>query len=123
MQYKTLLEYETVGKLREELCDLSPGIWLVDLDLRSDKVLVGPFDTIAEAHDNRDFIWHYGDRFGRYLWVVTPKVLDNLRGRQGLVQHIEIGIDTLPLEVVSMKVKLEGVKDWLHLPRSRKAVK
>jgi hypothetical protein len=123
MQYRTLLDYGMVEKMQEEMSSLSPGVWLVDLDPDCDKVLLGPFDTVAEAHDNRDYIWHYGDRYGRYLWVVTPTVLDKLRGRTHLLQHIEVGIDTLPLEVTSMKIKLEGIDGWMHLPRKKRSVK
>lgn len=121
MQYKTLLEYETVDRLRDELARLQPGVWLMDLDPKCDKILLGPFDTVAEAHDNRDFIWHYGDRFGRYLWLVLPSTMDKLRGRLHSIQHIELGVDTLPLEVVGMRIKIEGVKEWVTIPRKRMA--
>lgn len=122
MQYKTLLDYGTVDRIKSEMPQLEPGIWLVDLDPNCDKVLIGPFDSIAQAHDNRDFIWHYGDRFGRYLWVVMPQSLDKIRGRIDFIQHIELGIDTLPLEVTGMKLKIQGVKDWVSIPR-RRAIK
>jgi len=116
MQYKTLLEYETVEKLKTELQRLTPGLWLLDLDRECEQVLLGPYDTIAEAHDHRDYIWHYGDRFGRYLWLVSQTTAQLVRGNAKDLQHIELGIDTLPLEVIKFKMKLEGNPQWIQTP-------
>jgi len=114
MQYKTLLEYETVEKLRTELQKLTPGLWMLDLDRECTQVLLGPYDTIAEAHDNRDYIWHYGDRFGRYLWLVSQPAAQIIRSNANKLQHIELGIDTLPLEVTQFRMKIEGTPEFIH---------
>jgi len=116
MQYKTLLEYEIVEKLKTELTRLTPGLWMLDLDRECTQVLLGPYDTIAEAHDNRDYIWHYGDRFGRYLWLVSHTTAQIVRGSADKLQHIELGIDTLPFEVTQFKMKLKGISEWTKTP-------
>lgn len=122
MQYRTMLEYETIDKLKPDLKSLHPGLWMLDLDPKCEKVLLGPFNTVAEAHDNRDYIWHYGDRFGRYLWLVGSAAADTLATRCDSIQHIEVAIDTLPLEVIGMRIKVENVDEWIRAPK-RKTIK
>jgi hypothetical protein len=119
MRYKTLLEYEAVSKLKTELKKLTPGLWMLDLDRECQQVLLGPYDTIAEAHNNRDYIWHYGARFGRYLWLVNQSTSQIVRQGADNLEYIEIGIDTLPLEVINFKIKLEGVSEWVRTPTKR----
>lgn len=123
MQYKTLVDYETVSRLKSEISVLTPGLWMLDLDPTAQGVLLGPFDTVAEAHDSRDNLGHFGDRYGRYLWLVSKHSCETFKSLSDKIQHIEISIDTIPLEVVSMKIKHEGINEWFRLPRGRKAVK
>lgn len=119
MQYRTLLEYETVDKLKSEVKVLHPGLWMLDLNPECDQVLLGPFSTISEAHDQRDYIWHYGDRFGRYLWLVSPSASELMKINADKLQHIELSIDTIPLEVIGVKMKVEGNNDWIRAPRRK----
>jgi len=123
MKYKTLLEYEIVNKLKEELPKIYQGMWLLDLDKRAEKHLLGPFDTVAEAHDNRDYIWSYGDRYGRYLWLINKAAADVLKHNADKVQHIEAAIDTLPLEVIGFKLKVKGLDEWVRAPCKRRVKK
>lgn len=120
MKYKTLLEYEVVSKLRDELKHIHQGMWLLDLDKRAETHLLGPFETVAEAHDNRDYIWSYGDRYGRYLWLVSPNAANLLNSNADKIQHIEVAIDTLPLEVVGFKLKVENESQWIRTPSKRR---
>jgi hypothetical protein len=112
MKYKTVLDYARRDKLLAEMKDgLSNGIWLLDLDPRAEVMIVGPFDSISEAHDNRDFIWNYGDQFGRYLWYVSPKSCESIykliknidMTEEAAKPNLELEIDTLPLEVIAIR--------------------
>jgi hypothetical protein len=123
MQYKTLIDYETVAQFKKSIVDLQPGLWLIDLDPRADKLILGPYDSISEAHEQRDFLWHYGDRFGRYMWLLSRNSCELLKAYGERIQHIELGIDTLPMEIVGMKIKVEEINEWLRIPRQRVAAK
>lgn len=123
MQYKTLVDYGILDKLRSEINDLEPGLWLLDLDPRADTLLLGPFDSISEAHDKRDYIWNYGDRYGRYLWLVSQAACATIKRYQHDIQHVELAIDTLPLEVTGMKLKVANINGWISIPRKRMATK
>lgn len=123
MQYKTLLDYATVEEFKNLIPSLQPGLWLIDLDPKASKLIVGPYDSIAEAHDSRDFIWHYGDRFGRYMWLLSRHSYEALKAHSANIQHIEAAIDTLPLEIVGMKIKVEGINEWIRVPRRRIKIK
>jgi hypothetical protein len=112
MKYKTLLDYKRRDKLIEEMQkDFSNGLWLLDLDPRTEFMTTGPFESISEAHENRDYIWHYGEQFGRYLWYVSPKTYDSIYrllkntnlNEEAAKPNIELEIDTLPLEVVAIR--------------------
>jgi hypothetical protein len=129
MKYKTLLDYSRRDKLLGEINErLEDGIWLLDLDPRAQIMLVGPFESISEAHDNRDYIWHYGDQFGRYLWYVSRKTNESIHkliknvdmGEESTKPNIELEIDTLPLEVVA--IKLIGTAS-IRLPSKRQGAK
>lgn len=113
MRYKTILDYGRRDRLLDEILqDLHDGLWMLDLDPKAESVLVGPFKTIAEAHDSRDYIWHYGDQFGRYLWYVSPGNCRLLMKELTIIKNmddeerpnIELEIDTLPLEIVSFRI-------------------
>lgn len=116
MRYKTTLDYTHRDKLLQDMREyLTEGIWLVDLDPRAESVLQGPFDSVADAHDNRDFIWHYGDKFGRYIWYVNTvnaasllKLLMKNANNSDFSPMVELDIDTLPLEIVGLKIMSEG---------------
>lgn len=123
MQYKTLLDYATVEDFKKLIPKLEPGLWLIDLDPNANDLILGPYDSIAEAHDSRDFIWHYGDRFGRYMWLLNRHSYEILKAHGAGIQHIEVAIDTLPLEIVGMKIKVEGINEWIRVPRRRIAIK
>ena len=90
---------------------LEDGLWLIDLDPRAEEVLIGPFDSVAAAHDARDYIWHYGEQYGRYIWCINSKNCDQLQkmlfgldlSNEETLPNIEIEIDTLPLEIVGMR--------------------
>jgi len=112
MKYKTLLDYKRRDKLIEEMKkDFTNGIWLLDLDPKAEFMAVGPFESISEAHDNRDYIWHYGEQYGRYLLYVSPKTHDSIYrllrninlNEEATKPNIELEIDTLPLEVVAIR--------------------
>ena len=119
MQYKTLLTDTDAIRLSHEFKTVTPGLWMVDLDPRCDDILIGPFDTIAEAHDKREYLWNYGDRFGRYLWLVNKAACNILNTYADKVQYIELGIDTTPLEVISVKLKTIGINEWIRAPRKK----
>jgi hypothetical protein len=120
MKYRTLLEYEVVSKLKDELKYIYPSMWLLDLDKRAKVHLLGPFNTVAEAHNNRDYIWNYGDRYGRYMWLVNRSAANLLSSNADKIQHIEVAIDTLPLEVIGFKLKVENESQWIKTPSKRK---
>jgi hypothetical protein len=112
MKYKTLLDYARRDRLLQQIkAELTDGIWLLDLDPRAKCILVGPFESISEAHDNRDYIWNYGEQFGRYLWYVSSKtneaiykLLKNVdMSEEATKPNIELEIDTLPLEVIAIR--------------------
>lgn len=72
MRYKTLLSYAQRDKLLKEMKQyLDEGIWAIDMDPRAEQLLLGPYPTIAKAHESRDYLWNYGEQYGRYLWVLT----------------------------------------------------
>ena len=119
MQYKTLLTDTAAIRLSNEFKLVTPGLWMVDLDPRCDNILLGPFDTIAEAHDKREYLWNYGDRYGRYLWLVNKAACNILNTYADKVQYIELGIDTTPLEVISVKLKTTGINEWIRAPRKK----
>lgn len=112
MKYKTLLDYGRRDKLLNEIKEnLSDGLWLLDLDPRTELMLLGPFDSVSEAHDNRDYIWNYGDQFGRYLWYVSPKTCESIHkllrnvdmAEDASKPNIELEIDTIPLDVIAIR--------------------
>ena len=121
MKYTTMLSYEARDKLVSEIPRIQPGlgIYLLDMDPLAEKMILGPFDSVAEAHDNRDYIWHYGETYGRYLWLLNERSVATLKMAPDRIQYMEIHIDTLPLEVTAVKIKLEGQKTWLPVPRMR----
>lgn len=122
MQYTTLLEDRTVERLKQELPRIYPGLWMLDLDPKCEKMLLGPYDTVAEAHDKRDYIWHYGDRYGRYLWLLNTKSAEQIKSKIHIVNFVELTIDTMPLEVVGFRMKLNGFSEWVR-PTIRRAKK
>ena len=126
MKYKTLLDYKRRDKLLEEIkTTFMPAMWLMDLDPRADNMIVGPFESISEAHDSRDYIWHYGEQYGRYLWYVSPKTYDSIvkllsnvdMSEERSKPNIELEIDTGPLEIVA--IRLIGTAS-IRLPSNRK---
>lgn len=126
MKYKTLLDYKRRDKLIEEMKkSLTNGIWLLDLDPRAEIMVLGPFESISEAHDNRDYIWNYGDQFGRYLWYVSPKTCESIykllknvdMSEEATKPNIELEIDTLPLEVIA--IRFVGTAS-IRLPANRR---
>jgi hypothetical protein len=123
MQYKTLLAYETIAEFKKGIADLQPGLWLIDLDPRADALILGPYDSISEAHEQRDFLWHYGDKFGRYMWLLSRHSCEVLKAHSNKIQHIEVGIDTLPMEIVGMRIKVEDIHEWIKVPRRRVVAK
>jgi hypothetical protein len=116
MQYTTLLEDKTVERLKQELPRVYPGLWMLDLDPNCDRMILGPYDTVAAAHESRDYIWHYGDRYGRYLWLLSTKSAEMIKGNIRDADFLELSIDTMPLEVVGFRMKLNGVSDWIRPP-------
>ena len=119
MQYKTLLDYSIIDTLREEFEVLHTGLWMLDLNPKASRALLGPYDSIASAHDNRDYLWNYGDRYGRYLWLVSPRTSHLILTHRLDIQHIEASLDTLPMEVVSMKIKITNRIEWLKITQKR----
>lgn len=126
MKYKTLLDYKRRDRLLEDIkISFYPAIWLIDLDPKADSIIVGPFESFSEAHDCRDYIWHYGDQFGRYVWYVSPKTYDSIvkllkntkMDEEGSKPNIELEIDTGPLEVVA--IRFVGTAS-IRLPSGRK---
>ena len=109
MRYKTLLSYAQRDKLLKEMeTHLDEGIWSIDLDPKAEQIFLGPYATISEAHEARDYLWNYGDQYGRYLWVLTSKGVKALAASiitAGLpAPIIELEIDTTPLEVVGFRL-------------------
>ena len=119
MQYKTLLDYSIIETLKDEFERIHTGLWILDFDPKAPHALLGPFDSIASAHDNRDYLWNYGDRYGRYLWLVSPRTANLILAHRLEIQHIEASLDTLPMEVVSMKIKIVNRNEWLRIPQKR----
>jgi len=129
MRYKTLLDYDQSDKLLDEIKDhLIEGLWLIDLDPRADQVLIGPYDSVAEAHDARDYIWHYGDKYGRYLWHMTHKNCQRINNLLGTIDdpatlsrpYIELEIDTIPLEIIGVRFIYGSHSIKFPKPTSRK---
>lgn len=123
MQYKTLIDYKTVSRLNSNLNLLTPGLWMLDLDPDAEAALLGPYESISEAHSQRDNLWHHGDRFGRYMWLLGKTSCELLKAAAGKIQHVEVLIDTTPMEIVSVRIKVEGIDEWLRAPRGRLAIK
>ena len=128
MRYKTLLDPTQIDTLIKELKEVAEdGIWLLDMDPRADKMLIGGYDTIADAHEDRDYIWHYGAKFGRYLWVMTQKGRAEMQKMIKTLEvknkspFIELEIDTLPMEVISVRM-ICGTIDVRYPSRRRKKV-
>lgn len=119
MKYTTTLTYEARDKLKKNIPGLIPGLYLLDMDPRADKILLGPFDSVSEAHANRDYIWNYGDMYGRYLWLLNERGAAVLKMKADNIEYLEIRVDTLPLEITSMKVKFEGQHGWIALPKTK----
>jgi hypothetical protein len=119
MQYKTLLDYSIIDTLKDEFEVLHTGLWMLDLNPKASRALLGPYDSIASAHDNRDYLWNYGDRYGRYLWLVSPRTSHLILTHRLDIQHIEASLDTLPMEVVSMKIKITNRNEWIKIPQKR----
>lgn len=112
MRYKTTLDFKRRNKLLKDIKELLyDGIWLIDLDRRAPNILLGSYDSIAEAHDKRDYIWHYGDMFGRYLWCVNSRNCAEIKkllhavdfSDEATIPNIELEIDTLPMEVIGVR--------------------
>jgi hypothetical protein len=126
MRYKSTLNYDQRDKFLQEIQDsLTEGIWLVDLDPRADVMLLGPYESIADAHDDRDFIWHYGDKFGRYLWYVNvvnaatiKKLIAKYTNDSDNKPMVELNIDTLPFEITG--IRLIGDGKSYRIPKVRK---
>lgn len=119
MKYRSLLNYTVVEKLKSEVRNVRSGLYLLDLDPRCDKVILGPYESIAEAHEGRDNLWSYGEMFGRYLWLVSKYSSEILQSHAESINYVELAIDTLPMEITGMKIKVEGVNEWLRVPRKR----
>lgn len=119
MKYTTMLSYEARDKLVSEIPRLQPRLYLLDMDPLAEKMILGPFDNVAEAHDNRDYIWAFGETYGRYLWLLNEKILSTLKMAPDKIQYVQLHIDTVPLEVTGVKIKLEGQKTWLPVPKRR----
>lgn len=132
MRYKTLLDYDRRDKLLDEVKEyLVEGLWLIDLDPRAEQILLGPYDSVAEAHDARDYIWHYGDKYGRYLWHITHKNCQQIRNTLATIDgpmarsrpHVELEIDTLPLEVIGARFVSGSNSIRFPKPKTRKKTK
>lgn len=110
MRYKTLLTYAQRDKLLKEMKQcLDEGIWAIDMDPRAEQLLLGPYPTIAKAHESRDYLWNYGEQYGRYLWVLTSTGAKALLATLANPDFnpppiIELEIDTIPLEVVGFRL-------------------
>jgi hypothetical protein len=108
MRYKNLLDEDKKRKLIDEITEkLEEGLWLIDLDPEADVTLIGPFETIADAHDSRDHLWAYGVKYGRYLWLVRKRKAEEIKAevRTSNVDYIMLELDTLPMEVVAIQFK------------------
>lgn len=119
MKYRSLLNYPVVEKLKSEVKNVRSGLYLLDLDPLCDKVILGPYESIAEAHEGRDNLWSYGETFGRYLWLVSKYSSEILQSHAESINYVELAVDTLPMEITGMKIKVEGVNEWLRVPRKR----
>jgi hypothetical protein len=104
------LDQARTRKLANALLEhVEVGIWLVDVDPRAKYMLVGPFDSISEAHGQRDYVWDYGGDFGRYLFYVSPKRHEAISrllwsGRTAVDRmRVEFDVDDGPLEILSMR--------------------
>ena len=104
------LDQARTRKLANALLEhVEVGIWLVDVDPRAACMLVGPFDSISEAHAHRDYVWAYGGDFGRYLFYVSPKryaAISRLlsSGRTAVDRMtVEFDVDDGPLEILAMR--------------------
>jgi len=123
MRYKNLLDEDKKSKLIDEIAEkLDEGIWLVDLDPKAETVLIGPFETISDAHAQRDHLWAFGVKYGRYMWVVRKRKADELvnAAKTGKIDFIMLELDTLPMEVVSIQVKSQDRPKFYTAFRKRK---
>lgn len=112
MRYKTTLDFERRNKLLKDMKELLyDGIWLIDLNPAEPDILLGCYDSIAEAHEDRDYLWNYGDLYGRYLWCVNSRNFAEIKkllhlidfSDEATIPNIELEIDTLPMEVISIR--------------------
>ena len=117
MNYKTMLTYEQIEKFKESVTRLEIGMYLLDMANGVDPILLGPYSTASEAHANRDNLWAFGAMYGRYLWLIHPANLRLLYSVKDKIEHVEIGIDTGPMEVVSARLKVKGKNTWMTLPK------
>jgi len=96
---------------KDHLSILSPGIWMLDLFPGVEKVLRGPYKSVADAHRDRDMLWHYGEMHGRYVWVVTSGAAVKLCDKIPTFHSVELTTDNLTMEVVRLRVA-SGYTDW-----------
>jgi hypothetical protein len=92
-------------QFKEDLLKVSGGIWSLDLFPDVCPAIRGPYDSVADAHRDRDLLWHYGERHGRYIWVVTPQAAFKLIREQSTFHSVEITSDTLSMELVRLRVR------------------
>ncbi len=102
---------ELCRTFKEHLSTVSPGIWMLDLFPGLEKVLLGPYNSVAEAHRDRDMLWHYGEMHGRYVWVVTSGAAVKLCNEMPTFNSVELTTDNLTMEVVRLRVASPN-KDW-----------
>ena len=123
MRYKNLLDEDKKRKLIDEIAEkLEEGLWLIDLDPSADVTLIGPFETISDAHDSRDHLWAFGVKYGRYLWLVRKRKADEIKAeaKANKIDYIMLELDTLPMEVVSVQFKDPTKSKFYTAYRKRK---
>lgn len=113
---------EFCRRFAEESAELHDGIWSLDLLPQAEQVLRGPYGSVAQAHRDRDWLWNYGERHGRYIWVVTSGAVARLASERSDVHSIELATDALTMEVVRLSVRGPN-REWCEVTHRRRKAK
>lgn len=106
-------------RFAEETARLHDGIWGLDLMPAAEHVLRGPYCSVAQAHRDRDWLWNYGEKHGRYIWVATSRAVERLARERGDMHSIELTMDALTMEVVRLSVRGPN-KEWCDVTHKRR---
>jgi hypothetical protein len=113
---------EFCRRFAEEAAELDDGVWSLDMLPEAEQVLRGPYGSVAQAHRDRDWLWNYGEKHGRYIWVVTSRAVARLAKERSDLHSIELTTDALTMEVVRLSVRGPN-REWCDVTHRRNKVR